>query len=100
MITECWKPQSNHRDTFFSIYLVILVYSISYSTTCLYNFSILLVVVPLVSIVVPHVFIILVYSISYSTTCLYNFSILLVVVPLVSIVLVLVPHVFIILVYY
>ena len=22
MITECWTPQSNHRDTFFSIYLV------------------------------------------------------------------------------
>ena len=24
MITECWTPQSNHRDTFFSIYLFIL----------------------------------------------------------------------------
>ena len=24
MIIECWKPQSNHRDTFFSIYLVNL----------------------------------------------------------------------------
>ena len=23
MITECWTPQSSHRDTFFSIYLVI-----------------------------------------------------------------------------
>ena len=23
MITECWTPQSNHRDTFFSIYRVI-----------------------------------------------------------------------------
>ena len=22
MITECWTPQSSHRDTFFSIYLV------------------------------------------------------------------------------
>ena len=24
MITECWTPQSSHRDTFFSIYLVCL----------------------------------------------------------------------------
>ena len=24
MITECWIPQSSHRDTFFSIYLVFL----------------------------------------------------------------------------
>ena len=23
MITECWTPQSSHRDTFFSIYLVL-----------------------------------------------------------------------------
>ena len=22
MITECWTPQSSHRDTFFSTYLV------------------------------------------------------------------------------
>ena len=26
MITECWTPQSSHRDTFFSIYLVINMY--------------------------------------------------------------------------
>ena len=26
MITECWTPQSSHRDTFFSIYLVIYIY--------------------------------------------------------------------------
>ena len=26
MITEYWTPQSNHRDTFFSIYLVSFVY--------------------------------------------------------------------------
>ena len=25
MITECWTPQSSHRDTFFSIYLVVPV---------------------------------------------------------------------------
>ena len=25
MITECWTPQSSHRDTFFSIYLVLNV---------------------------------------------------------------------------
>ena len=23
MLTECWTPQSSHRDMFFSIYLVI-----------------------------------------------------------------------------
>ena len=23
MITECWTPQINHRDTFFSIYLLV-----------------------------------------------------------------------------
>ena len=27
MITECWTPQSNHRDTFFSIYHVAFVFS-------------------------------------------------------------------------
>ena len=27
MITECWTPQSSHRDTFFSIYLVLLIKS-------------------------------------------------------------------------
>ena len=25
MIIKCWTPQSNHRDTFFSIYLVIII---------------------------------------------------------------------------
>ena len=25
MITECWTPQSSHRDTFFSIYLVSVI---------------------------------------------------------------------------
>ena len=25
-MTKCWTPQSNDRDTFFSIYLVIYVY--------------------------------------------------------------------------
>ena len=25
MITECWTPQSSHRDTFFSIYLVTII---------------------------------------------------------------------------
>ena len=24
MITECWTPQNNHRDTFFSIYTYIV----------------------------------------------------------------------------
>ena len=24
MSTECWTPQSSHRDTFFSIYLVVI----------------------------------------------------------------------------
>ena len=34
MITECWSPQSNHRDTFFSIYLVkqVLILAISFIT--------------------------------------------------------------------
>ena len=27
MITECWTPQSSHRDTFFSIYLVIIIHT-------------------------------------------------------------------------
>ena len=29
MITECWTPQSSHRDTFFSIYLVYIIINVS-----------------------------------------------------------------------
>ena len=36
MITECWTPQSNHRDTFFSIYVVHPKFEVRTDFTCNY----------------------------------------------------------------
>ena len=32
MISECWTPQSSHRDTFFSIYLVLTLSCVEYAS--------------------------------------------------------------------
>ena len=40
MITECWTPQSNHRDTFFSIYTCLLIKLIK-AKECIYSSIIL-----------------------------------------------------------